>query len=238
MQTLKGLIIARELLLGIIQPIYRYAAVSFFMVLSWLYIFTLSVILFAISFFSENIGPLSRVSNNDGNLSATCLGICLTCWVLHAFFQIYQIGTEQDLHATSLRKSIFAIRLTNKYDKEKSQEGLQFAELCAEHMEKYDSYPRALLRVANAAESFLCNYRLCCCRTSYHCRMQSNMELKTANDGMNVRNMILMAAFTLFYIIAHFLLAGKGQDSASINKCRSSLDRNWVGGMMPEIFKK
>ena len=92
-KQLKAWVIARELLLGIIQPIYRYATVSFsIMVLSWLYIFTQNVILLAISFFGENIGPLSRLSNNDGNLStSTCLGICLTYWVLHAFFQIYQI---------------------------------------------------------------------------------------------------------------------------------------------------
>ena len=229
-EHLKAWIIARELLLGIIQPIYRFAAVAFLiMVLSWLYIFTLSVILFAISFFSENkIGPLSRVSNNDGNLSANvCIGICLTCWVLHAFFQIYQIGTEQDLHATSLRKSAFAIRLTNKV---KSQEGLEFAELCAEHMEKYDSYPRALLGVQMPPKTFYIIAGYVVTAVGGVVAMQSNINVSIGGHGMNETNMILMGTFSLFYVIIHFLLAGRGQDSISIKN-----RRDWVG-FMPNII--
>ncbi len=233
-EHLKAWVIARELLLGIIQPIYRYAAVAFLiMVISWLYIFTQSVIQVAISFFSENkIGPLSRVSNNDGNLSAyVCIGICLTCWVLHAFFQIYQIGTEQDFHATSLRKSAFAMRLTNKV---KSQEGLKFAELCAGHMEKYDSYPRALLGVQMPPKTFYVIAGYVVTALSGVVAMQSNIKFSNDGHGMNETNMILMGTFSLFYVIVHFLLAGRGQDSISI-KNRRSLDRDWVGSM-PDIF--
>ena len=75
--------------------------------------------------------------------------------MLHAFFKIYQIGTEQDLHSISLRKSIFAVKLTRKDGVPKGGENsLNFAELCADHLEKYDSYPRALFSMQIPPKTF------------------------------------------------------------------------------------
>ena len=138
--------VVRQLLLEKFEPEYKYASISLSIVLAGcLYFLTYMLVRMLIEKTVDRQTPLQTLSQNSQNFTATFgVMIIFLTWSFNVLSQIMSIGKEQQAHARLLRKSAFVCKIIYK-DEEKGTDMAEISEICADHIENLDVYPKAIL---------------------------------------------------------------------------------------------